>query len=68
MNGKKQNKTKNNQTNRNKKEKNKATNRSVQFTSIHQTVFCITKLMEVTPNGKMLKYLKSLFLFPFDFN
>ena len=68
MNGKKQNKTKNNQTNRNKKEKTKQQIALCSSPRSTKLCFCVTKLMEVMPDGKMLKYLKSLFLFPFDFN
>lgn len=70
MSGKKQNKTK--KTKRTETRKRKAKQQIALCSSPRSTklCFCITKLMEVMPDGKTysLKYLKSLFLFPFDFN
>ena len=66
------NKTKQKTTKRTETRKRKAKQQIALCTSPRSTklCFCISKLMKVTPDGKTysLKYLKSLFLFPFDFN
>ena len=57
-------------TKRTETRKRKAKQQIALCSSHRSTKLCITKLMKVTPDGKTysLKYLKSLFLFPFDFN